>query len=439
MQTRTFALIQCLLFFLLLGAMGAYPFFETQASRKDRATVERRKLAPLPSLNINRRSDWKNWAAQFDNFLADNFAFRGPLILTANWLNSVALQDMTNRRYIGGIDGWFFRAESDHENAEGTELEDTLGLKPFNERQLQNWAQLLSSRKLASENLGSKYYFTIAPRKTSIYPEFLPPAFRQSHAATRFEQLLKYLRSGGGETLIDIRSALLSNKANPFFPDLYFKTDAHWNYVGAYFGYKALIEEISKRTQLRLHPLPLEDFALKTKERWNHRGFESETGLAIFEPFPVLFPIKSNVLTRVTGIKNENSDEELEGQLTAARGAQISFAEGGVGNLAMPSVDVKLFSGSASKRCRRLTQDSPYPGIAESIVLLGDSFLEKSAPFFAAHARYTYFCRQILVFDPPTFDEELQMSIRPTFILQGMTESYLLRQPNVARTKSKLG
>lgn len=407
-------------FFLLLVIAGALSFCETKTSIKKRASVERRKMASLPANPLTDLNSFKAYPKSLDSFLSDNFGFRLPLIRVSNFIAHHIFGDMPTTRYFRGTDGWFFRAEVNTDSS--NDLRDMLGQVSFTPSEIDAWISDIKKRSEYFEKLGAKYTFGIAPRKDSVYPEFLPKGIGSALGLTRLAQLSAKAKLELPYMWVDLFHGIKSQKNTELFPRLYFLTDSHLNYVGAYYGYRTFFD----RLNLGAAYLP-KDFRIHSKKDWKHDGFQSETGLKITEPFPSLFPLENTAYKNVYGLKPRRG-EVREGQEKFAKGASLSFSEAGIGNLEMPPASVTLLSGEPSTRCRRMTQNSVVPSNKRVILLTGDSFLEKIAPFFAAHAEHTYFCRQILVFDPPVYDLDLKIEIKPDIVIQGFVESYLLRK-----------
>lgn len=79
------------------------------------------------------------------------------------------------------------------------------------------------------------YRVVVVPNKGSIYPEYLPD---WAMPPTR-SVIDTVLQTAGGGTYIDLRPALLgARRRRPQL--LYFPTDTHWNYVGAWEAFRAL-------------------------------------------------------------------------------------------------------------------------------------------------------------------------------------------------------
>lgn len=85
------------------------------------------------------------------------------------------------------------------------------------------------------------YGIILAPDKETIYPEFLPDWARpaaNSVTDALFSQVDRRI-------YFDTRPALKQAKAE-FSYDLYYKTDSHWNPLGAYVAFRAFAEEFSR-------------------------------------------------------------------------------------------------------------------------------------------------------------------------------------------------
>ena len=417
---RPKGLVFSVTFLFLLASMGIASFSENAASAKSAASAERRKLAAMPANPFKSWKSLQSFPAKLDAFIADNFGFRLKLIHSANQISYSIFGDMPTDRYFRGLQGWFFRGEGDSDS--GNDLKDMLGQTPLSSEQVDNWINKIKSNNDYFRKSGAKYYFAIAPRKASVYPEFLPTAIRESLGKSRLEQISFEAERQIPEVWVNLRKALVDKKNNEIFPNLYFQTDAHLNYVGAYFGYRTFLDRFEIGS-----PVSSKDYVLHQDKNWIHSGFQSETGLTISEPYPSFFPLETTAYKNINGIKPKRG-EVLEGQEDVVTGSAVSFTKAGIGNFAMPSTQVKLLDGEISSRCRRMTQRNVSAENKRVILLLGDSFLEKMAPFFAAHAEYTYFCRQILTFNPPIFDAGLKTQIKPDLVVQSFVESFLLRK-----------
>ncbi|MFC1733288.1 hypothetical protein ACFL6I_23565, partial [candidate division KSB1 bacterium] len=155
-------------------------------------------------------------------------------------------------KVILGKKDWFFAGEPKL-------IEDYRCIYPLNEEQLKRIRQNLLARIKWFNEKGIKYYIIIPPNKNNIYPEFLPDYIRKVSTKSKLDQVLKYLENDTEIKIIDVRPVLKSAKKRQ---QIYFKSDTHWNQIGAYLGYYSLFNEICKDFP-QLKPLELNELGQK--------------------------------------------------------------------------------------------------------------------------------------------------------------------------------
>ena len=112
----------------------------------------------------------------------------------------------------------------------------------LNDEQIDSLAARIRSTRSWLGEQGIFYLFTVAPDKQSIYPEFLPDIYGQARKISRLDQALSALNLDPASHILDLRPVLLRNKDGQ---RLYDKTDTHWNYLGAYCGYRELVRAVT--------------------------------------------------------------------------------------------------------------------------------------------------------------------------------------------------
>jgi hypothetical protein len=102
---------------------------------------------------------------------------------------------------------------------------------------------------------------------------------------SRLDQLTDYLRKNTEINLLDLR---------PLFADvsrssqIYYKSDAHWNCLGAYYGSNELLTQISEiHPEMQTHPLTDFEFGTMTDSTLDIAG---AMGLALQEESVILTP-----------------------------------------------------------------------------------------------------------------------------------------------------
>jgi hypothetical protein len=98
----------------------------------------------------------------------------------------------------------------------------------------------------------------LAPNKSSIYPEFLPDWVQPSVSPA----LNSFLRTINQPLYVDTTTAVKSAKSNFSIP-LYYKTDSHWNAMGAWIAFYAFTQEVS-RNNAELHWLSAQQVHFST-------------------------------------------------------------------------------------------------------------------------------------------------------------------------------
>ena len=151
-----------------------------------------------------------------------------------------------------GQPGWLFTGDNYslvYSDAMG-ELNGSLEELRDIHRTRQAWGQYFAAR-------GITFRVQVAGNKHSVYPEQLAdtPA-----GDTRLDRFMA-LQSPPDEYLVNSVPYLLARKAGG--PDLYLKTDSHWNALGAYYAYQQLIESLPGK--LKTVPAPNADSFTATK------------------------------------------------------------------------------------------------------------------------------------------------------------------------------
>ena len=193
---------------------------------------EKRKLAPEPGFPHSLDA-WADYPAAADAYLADHFGFRSFLVrlharATVLWLGvtpSPQVEVLVGRR--GCL---FYTGDRSLPYIEGT--------NPFTEEELQRWTLVLKQRSEWLARRGVRYLVVFAPGSPSIYPEYLPGWVRPSSHGTRLDQLLEALKAAPEVSAVDLRPALREAKA---WAPLYSQTDTHWNLVGGWVAYSAIM------------------------------------------------------------------------------------------------------------------------------------------------------------------------------------------------------
>jgi len=199
---------------------------------------ENRKKAEFPKY---RKVDELNlFLKDFDLYFKDNFGMRSYLVKLELSLNYFLFKETPMKDVIIGKEGWLYY---DPKKNDGITMEDFYGNVNYTPEKLKIIQTKLHNLNEFLKSKNTRFLFFITPNKNSIYPEYLPTNLSSKKASfTRYDQIKDILIRENIET-IDLKS-IFSEKIIQDKNNLYYKTDSHWNYLGAYYGYKSIFDKL---------------------------------------------------------------------------------------------------------------------------------------------------------------------------------------------------
>ena len=214
----------------------------------DHAPIPNEKRQPAPFPEFHGLAQSRDFLSGLTAWFDDHFGFRRRLVRTNNHYKH-QLFGASEKEVLEGRDGWLYFTD-------GNMLDNCLGHNRFAEKDLNTWQQLLEKRRDWLAQRGCKYLFVIAPDKHSVYPEHLPEWCEKAAKPGRADQFLERMKAQSTVMVADLRAPLKQAKAQGF---VYWKTDSHWDALGAFTAYQSIIEMLSRATPM-VKPLPLEAF-----------------------------------------------------------------------------------------------------------------------------------------------------------------------------------
>jgi hypothetical protein len=232
------ALIAVFLLMLVLPPLGTIAGLQRATPEE-----ENRPLASFPTLQMTWAS-WRAFPDAFTRYFEDNFAFRPALVRWQAAARVKALGVSPSTAVVKGRDGWWFYAD------DGA-MQDYAEVRPFTVEELEGWRHALQDTSDWLAARGIAYLFVLAPDKHQVYPEYMPAAIRPA-GRSRIDQLVEHLGRYSTVRVLDLRPALERAKAGD---RIYHRTDTHWNELGAFAAYTAIVDALSQaRPDLR--PMP---------------------------------------------------------------------------------------------------------------------------------------------------------------------------------------
>ncbi len=204
--------------------------------------TENRTLAVMPSLftpdGINQ-----SFGEEFENYIADNFAFRDKLVNLNSIIKARIFSLSGNDKVTAGKEGWLFFSET---------LDDITSKNTLTDREAFCTARTLEMINDYVKNGGGRFIFTAAPNKASVYPQFLPYFYSKSNIPNNLEKIVSRLEN---TEYFDIK-ALFENTDGI----LYHRLDSHWNNKGALLVTSALLERLGLKCREYSEPEERQDW-----------------------------------------------------------------------------------------------------------------------------------------------------------------------------------
>lgn len=191
---------------------------------------EKRPISKLDSLSAEKEKLDKFFGG-LEQFVNDRLAFREKFLDLHSFISFRLGLLPNSEKVIFGKDGWLFYKLTNYTSLKPTD--SVVSYKEWN----QHLSDYFSSINQFLSKRGIIFKLMIPPTKEEIYPEYLP--YKKTMTATNFERLIKH----ADLPVLNLKEVFLANKADDLL--LYYKTDNHWNKLGAYYAYEVLMESIS--------------------------------------------------------------------------------------------------------------------------------------------------------------------------------------------------
>ena len=196
---------------------------------KSNAEIEKKALTEMPAFISDGKIN-TDFSTQFESWFNDRLPLRSELLSAANLVKSELLTSPSSN-VITGSDGWIFF---------DTDKMDYMDTNAMTENQIRSIAVTLS---LIQENVRAKdgrFTFIPMPNKASVYDDKFPACYNKADE-NNYSRLCKELDSLG-VNYVDMLKLMKENKDQ----GIYQKRDSHWNYLGALYGYNAIMDSLGR-------------------------------------------------------------------------------------------------------------------------------------------------------------------------------------------------
>ncbi|MDK9706072.1 MAG: hypothetical protein OEL83_03390 [Desulforhopalus sp.] len=349
--------------------------------------------------NITQRSI-KQFLKNFEESYSQSYYFRTELLHYNASIKLGLFHHSPTKKAIIGKEGMFFEGHGMRQ-IEGEKvgyidtISDYLGLSPFTDQELEQWRIVLEERYYWLKEQGISFIFAMAPDKSQIYPEYYPDkinSIKVSRETRRYDQLVNYLKDNSIIPVVDLRKALLDVKeqaAAGAVPQhmLFYRTDGHWNAYGAFWAYRAIVNQINASyPKFQVPVVDIGDFVIHEKKDMVHKAFMNLIGTknerGFYDTFLTLFPKPHTV-----------------------HAAQSDFLQKGI------NIDIRW----------KIVTKTNNNGQIPFLFIAGDSFGQQMAGYFSVHAKHIIVRRFVNHFDP-----NLIKSVHTNVYIHEMLNMYLL-------------
>jgi alginate O-acetyltransferase complex protein AlgJ len=189
------------------------------------------------------------------NSIPDKYLWRKSLIKKYNNFRYM-VGDRVFVFAVIGKDGWLYYTG-------GMTIQDYQKTSPMNAGNINNLIRALSQIKEKVDQYGGTFLLVISPDKSTIYPQYMPdeiPVIGQMSSLDRFVERVK---KNSNIQVLDLRPVLEKVSGAS---QVYYKTDSHWNCLGAFYAYDEIISKLAV-TYPQLQSYSLSDFQMISSQR----------------------------------------------------------------------------------------------------------------------------------------------------------------------------
>ena len=180
--------------------------------------------------------------------LSSNYRWRSNLINLYTTIR-VNIGDKVFNGAVVGKDGWVFYTG-------GASIQDFQNTRPLRKNRLISVQRKLDELNTSLQEQGIKLLLVLPPNKSTVYRQYMPDEIPVLGAQSYLDQFVQQMKTSSQTLVLDLRQTLMDNSGTR---ELYYKTDSHWNELGAYYGYVAIMNSLASDFPM-LSPDPETDF-----------------------------------------------------------------------------------------------------------------------------------------------------------------------------------
>ena len=219
---------------LVLGSLSAPALIQLTGLSTDPSFIDNRPPAPFPALPRSARDvvEFRNGVIKF---VGDNFGLRAELV-KLNVLIHYRIGVSSIPAVVVGKNGWIFLKN------DFAIFDQFRALDRFSDAGLDSWIDAMEQYRQWLAVQGIAFMVVVVPNQQTVYPEYMPGYANRVSPETRLDQLSRRLRERNSKLVfVDLRSTMWAAREKGL---LYHQYENHWNAMGSFVGYSAIMQEV---------------------------------------------------------------------------------------------------------------------------------------------------------------------------------------------------
>ena len=202
----------------------------------DTTSRENRTPAKKPEMTAD---SYGTFSSDYTSYYNDNLPFRNNLITLNSAIDYFCFGRPSSDHVAIGTDNWLFYTKKD----DGDPIGCYQGTNLFTEDQLNAITQNCMEMRDLIESQGKEFVILIVPNKERIYSEYMPERYGKPADNYGALQIYDHLKTNTDLRVIYPYDELMAAKEQ-VSENIWYKTDTHWNMIGAYAGASSLMKEL---------------------------------------------------------------------------------------------------------------------------------------------------------------------------------------------------
>lgn len=171
-----------------------------------------------------------------ETYFADNIGLKDEMITADAKIKYNIFKTSVTDNVIIGKDGWLYYKET---------LDDYQRSNCFTDRTIYRIAKTTELMNEYCKEFGMTMAFTVAPNKSTIYPEYMPAKYLAEDKESNLDRLNKLIADK--DYYVNLKSLFTDNLNSDTV--YYHQKDSHWNGLGAMEVYRALQNNIASANE----------------------------------------------------------------------------------------------------------------------------------------------------------------------------------------------